>query len=88
VSKVDAGAVNKIFGKAPYNEAFDVIEGVTKNDTKFVRVHGENNKLGSWMMDAREIKGLSPQQIKDKLALPELPTQISDTIVPSGTKYA
>lgn len=31
------------------------------------------------------IEGLTPQQIKDKFALPELPTHISDIYVPAGT---
>ena len=86
VSKVDVKAVNKLFGKAAYSEAFDVVEGTTKREMKLVRVHGENNKIGGWMMDASDIKGLSPQEIQNKFALPELPTQVSDVLVPSGTQ--
>ena len=86
VSKVDVKAINKLFGKAPYSEAFDVVEGTTTRELKLVRVHGENNKISGWMMDASEIKGLSPQEIQNKFALPELPTQVSDVLVPSGTQ--
>ncbi len=86
---VNAGSINrmllKLGMKAPYNEAFKVFEGTTKVDTKFVRVHGTDNKVGKWIMDEREILGLSPQQIKDKFSLPELPTKISDVIVPANT---
>jgi filamentous hemagglutinin len=32
-----------------------------------------------------EIQGLSPLQIKNKFALPELPTHASDVYVPAGT---
>ena len=38
------------------------------------------------MMNASEIEGLSAKEIKDKFALPELPTHISDVNVPEGTK--
>ena len=38
------------------------------------------------MMRADEIKGLSPAQIRDKFALPDLPTHISDVHVPAGTR--
>ena len=90
-TKVSAKAVNKTFtdsGKnAPYNEAYDVVEGTIKEGGgSLVRVHGEGNKAGKWMMDASEIKGLSAKQIQDKFALPELPTQISDVSLPTGTK--
>lgn len=84
-TKVDAAAINKTFGQAPYDEAFDVIEGFTKQGETFVRVHGGSNKVSKWMMKASEIEGLSPQQIQDKFALPELSTHISNVNVPAGT---
>jgi RHS repeat-associated protein len=87
--KVSGKSVNKTFidggGMAPYDEAFDVVEGITEGVEKFVRVHGDGNVAGSWMMKASEIKGLSAEQIKDKFSLPSLPTKISDVSVPSGT---
>jgi len=51
-----------------------------------VRVHGEGNKARSWMMRAEEIGGLTPRQIQQKFALPELPTHVSDVHVPAGTR--
>ncbi len=87
--RLDAKVINKGFtdagGKAPYDEAFDVIEGVTKEGDSFVRVHGKNNAARPWMMRASEIEGLSAQEIKDKFSIPELPTHISDVNVPAGT---
>jgi len=38
------------------------------------------------MMRPHEIEGLTPQQIKDKFALPELPTFVSDVHTSADTK--
>jgi len=40
---------------------------------------------GQWLVKASSIKGLSPQQIQQELALPEVPTQMGEVVVPSGT---
>jgi filamentous hemagglutinin len=71
--------------KPPYGgaRARDVI---LKNDTVFVRVHGEDNQASSWMMRAEDIEGLTAKQIKEKFALPELPKYISEVHVPKGTR--
>lgn len=61
-------------------------EFVAGQEMKFVRVHGEGNKARSWMMRADEVEGLSAAQIRDKFALPDLPTHISDVHVPVGTR--
>jgi hypothetical protein len=50
---------------------------------KFVRVFskgtdGEQNKKGSWFVERQSIQGLTPEQIKDKLALPEVPSNFSE----------
>ena len=58
----------------------------TGEDMVFVRVHGSGNKARSWMMRPHEIEGLSPAQIRDKFALPELPTHVSEVHVPAGTR--
>lgn len=47
-------------------------------------MHGEGNQARSWMMRPHEIEGLTPLQIKDKFALPELPSFVSDVHVPAG----
>lgn len=71
--------------QAPYGGR-NVREFVAGQEMKFVRVHGEGNKARSWMMRADEVEGLSAAQIRDKFALPDLPTHISDVHVPVGTR--
>jgi filamentous hemagglutinin len=55
-----------------------------ENDRIFVRVYGEQT-LGRWMMRPKEIQGLTPKQIQEKFALPELPTYISEVHLPKGS---
>jgi RHS repeat-associated protein len=52
---------------------------------QFVRVHHSDNRLGSWLMKADDVKGLTAAQIKDKFALPAMPTHVTDVHVPSGS---
>lgn len=52
---------------------------------RLVRVHGPDNCSGRWLMHENDIIGLSPQQIRDKYALPETPSLVSDVAVPVGT---
>jgi hypothetical protein len=40
---------------------------------------------GGWVMKAEEIQGLTPQQIQNKFALPEVPKYVCDVNIPSGT---
>lgn len=42
-----------------------------------VRVHTQTNKTGRWVTFARELKGKTPQEIKEILNLPEVPTHVS-----------
>ena len=70
----------------PYKPGTKVTEYVAATDDVFVRVHGKDNKARSWMMKREAVQGLSPEQIKSKYALPELPSYISDVHVPAGTK--
>ncbi len=60
----------------------------TTQPESFVRVYvQETNKselAGSWMMRADDIKGLTPEQIASKYALPQVPTHVVDVAVPSG----
>lgn len=51
-----------------------------------MRVHGEGNQGGSWMMRKEDIEGLTPRQIKDKFALKDLPKYVSDVYVPKGSR--
>jgi filamentous hemagglutinin len=56
---------------------------------KFVRVYvgegaSQTSQAASWMMRASDIEGLSPQQIKDKFALSQVPTYVTDVNIPAG----
>jgi hypothetical protein len=99
VGSVGFGAKKIIIGRAteenalftekgmnpPYDESIRPRTINLNNPRTFVRVHGEINQARSWMMRAREIEGLTPLEIQDKFALPELPRFVSEVDVPAGT---
>lgn len=72
----------------PYKEGetADIIE--LTHDCRFVRTYDNKSSFqkGSWVMRYDDIKGLSPEEIADKYALPQVPTMMCDCIVPKGTK--
>ncbi|MCF6249987.1 MAG: hypothetical protein L3J75_01780 [Methylococcaceae bacterium] len=89
ISYRDADDVNATFPsewEPPYTPGTRVTEFTTTVDDVYVRVHGETNKARSWMMKREGVDGLTPQQIKSKYALPEIPTYASEVHVPSGTR--
>ncbi len=89
ISYRDADDVNATFPsewEPPYTPGTRVTEFTTTVDDVYVRVHGETNKARSWMMKRESVDGLTPQQIKSKYALPEIPTYVSEVHVPSGTR--
>ncbi|MHB1316224.1 MAG: hypothetical protein ACYCX2_12240, partial [Christensenellales bacterium] len=47
---------------------------------------GTSNKLGGWLLKKSDIEGLTPIQIKDNYALPEIPTHICDVNIPNYFK--
>lgn len=55
---------------------------------KFVRTYdGKNSfKAGGWVMKYDDIKGLTPEEIADKYALPQVPKYMCDAEFPAGTK--
>jgi filamentous hemagglutinin len=77
--------------RLPYDSSSRAREIVLTRETVFVRVHGEGNQPRSWLMRPEDLKdangkNLTPQQIKDKFALPELPKYVSDVRVPPNTR--
>ncbi len=76
------------YSDPPYkpNQKAQIIE-LTK-DTKFVRTYdGKNSGMyGSWVMKYDDIKGLTPEQIADKFALPQVPKYMCDCTLPAGTQ--
>ena len=75
--------------KPPYKSGTKVNEIVLQEDTTFVRVYDNSpdgsGMYGSWLMKSDDIKGLTPQQIKDKYALPNLPKYVCDVELKAGT---
>ena len=57
--------------------------------TRFVRVHNDESSFakGAWLMAYDDIVGLTPEQIKDKFALPAMPKYVVEVEVPAGAKF-
>ena len=72
--------------KAPYKHGSSVYSFKTRKNEKFVRVYaeGKSQPAGKWLVRAKEIKGLSPAQVQQKLALPFKPTHMSTSMFPKG----
>ncbi len=71
---------------APYAEGAEARAFTAGRDMEFVRVHGELNQHGAFIVRAKEIAGMTPEQIQAHLALPYRPTYISDVLVPAETR--
>jgi len=73
---------------SPYkpNKKAQIIE--LTQDTKFVRTYdGKNSGMyGSWVMKYDDVKGLKPEEIADKFALPQVPKYMCDCTLPKGTQ--
>lgn len=73
---------------SPYkpNQKAQIIE--LTDDTKFVRTYdGKNSTMyGSWVMKYDDVKGLTPKEIADKFALPQVPKYMCDCTLPAGTQ--
>ena len=84
-----AREVNSIFEKrgmkAPYSDSVKPRKITLNNERIFVRVHTDLNQARSWLMRSDEIEGLTPFEIKNKFALPDLPRYVSEVHVPVGT---
>ena len=78
----NAGYTNK-----PYDENYEV-KLVKNNGEKFVRVYTPSmgtRKTSAWFMREKDIIGLTPEEIKDKYALPYTPTHVVDVKIGSVT---
>ncbi|MFJ4145286.1 hemagglutinin repeat-containing protein [Pseudomonas sp. NPDC089734] len=69
----------------PYDTGSQVRTFTVSIDTKFVRVSTIENPQGAFLVRAEEVAGMTPLQIQQHLALPKVPTQIADVVVPKGT---
>jgi filamentous hemagglutinin len=71
----------------PYVPGTKVLEVATTQQSSFVRVFGgDSRQVGSWVMRAEDIQGLTPQQIASKFSLPQVPVMIADVTIPAGVK--
>ena len=75
------------YDNPPYTEKTVVQEITLKEDITFVRVYdGENSGMyGGWVMNANDIRGLTPIQIQDKFALPTTPKYVAEVKLNAGS---
>lgn len=84
----------------PFDLNFPVTEIISTSPQHFVRVYAPGNAPntgsgpnGAWFMRSQDLRGLTPEQIKDRFALPAVPTMIVNVEFPaspspSGKDYA
>ena len=78
---------NNGYDRPPYTPK-TVVQDITLDcDTIFVRVYDGNisGLRGGWVMCAEYIKGLSPEQIQQKFALPSTPKYIGEVKLKAGS---
>lgn len=71
----------------PFDLSTDVTRIKTSETLYFVRMYNEasgSSAVGSWIVRASELRGKTPEQIRDVLALPSLPDQFTLVEVPAG----
>jgi outer membrane autotransporter protein len=71
---------------SPYYASFPANQGIPEimpsQPLYFVRFYTGTDPKGSWVMRAAEVRGLTPEQIRDRFALPNVPTMITMVVVP------
>jgi uncharacterized protein with beta-barrel porin domain len=83
--------INTILGGTPPFDSGTSVTLIRLTQTQqYVRFYNPtdpanpSNAVGSWVMRASEVRGLTAAQIRDKFALPALPTNIVQVVIPSG----
>jgi outer membrane autotransporter protein len=92
---LDNGTVNRVLAfkngwpvetyYAPFPGNQGVPEILPSQPLYFVRMYAPGagiGQIGSWVMRAAEVRGLTPEQIRDRFALPAVPTHITIVVVP------
>ena len=81
-----ATEANAGFGQAPYMTGRSVYQFKSFNAKGFVRVstEGKTDVAGRWIMKAKDIEGLTPEEIQAKFALPNTPNKVADVEIPNG----
>lgn len=75
------------------NKGTTVRAGINSNDAVIYDLIGidvndrdNSGREGSWLMPIDELQGLTPEEIRDKYALPSVPVKMCEVIVPKGTE--
>ena len=78
---------NNGYDRPPYTPKTVVQDIILDCDTIFVRVYDGNisGLRGGWVMCAEDIKGLTPEQIQQKFALPSTPKYIGEVKLKAGS---
>lgn len=86
-----AATVNaRLGGNPPFDTATDVTTIQTTTAQYFVRFYNPtdpanpSSAVGSWIMRAAAVRGLTPAQVRDLFALPAMPTNMTMVLVPAG----
>ncbi|MGF7045459.1 hypothetical protein M2142_002457, partial [Fusobacterium sp. PH5-29] len=74
------------YTNAPYEKNTVVLDVTTNGEMNFSRVYGGKSELaGSWIMQTKDIIGLTAEEIAAKYALPTIPKYIADVKIDAGT---
>lgn len=86
-----AATVNaRLGGNPPFETTTDVTTITTGVPQYFVRFYNPTDPvnpsgpLGSWIMRAAAVRGLTPTEVRDLFALPSMPTNMTMILVPPG----
>jgi hypothetical protein len=86
INAADANAPFLVEGwSAPYSYGSQARSFTANADLDFMRVT-VNRPEGAFLVRAKEIAGMTPEQIQVHLALPKVPTNILPVRVPAGTR--
>lgn len=73
--------------QSPYAAGSRVRDVSVSSERRFLRFDASpTQQAGRWLVKSSDVEGLTASQIRDKLALPQLPTHVSDVIVPAGAR--
>jgi len=89
---MDPNAVNATLAAQGYTyppfETTTTVTEIRTNVTEyFVRCYNPSQgsyQLGGWIMRAAYVRGLSPEELRDRFALPFVPTHLTYVVVPPG----
>ncbi|NPU85509.1 MAG: autotransporter outer membrane beta-barrel domain-containing protein [Syntrophaceae bacterium] len=87
-----AATVNaRLGGIPPFESSTNVTTIQTTVPQYFIRFYNPtdpvnpSNPVGSWVMRAATVRGLTPAQVREIFALPSLPTNMTLVLVPAGS---